>query len=409
MLDNLLNNYLLISKIGEGSFSEVLKVKDKKTGNLYAAKRLTKYFNTSDEVINYVELRTMQKLEYHSNVISLIEVIYENQLGALTLIFDLMDMSMYDFIKNRKRTLSETRCKCYMFQLVLGLNHLHRNGIFHRDIKPENILIRIDPRLKNNNPLRSELVQLADLGSVCYTEFPLPHSAYISTRWYRAPECLLTSGFYGPKMDVWALGCCFYEILTLNPLFPGENELDQLHKIHEVIGSPSEKQLERFRHKNVEYDFPKRKPVGIHNLTPMLSDYGIDILGKTLVYHPDTRITSKKLLEHIYFQDLVKKNRMTSSLTRFIGSASGVSSKHDLASAKNSSSSMRGRISLNSSRDSHQSNDSTRSGAIKHLQDAQTKINKQLERGWGMNSCPKKNKLMDNIKTSALSSNKLLE
>lgn len=407
MLDNLLNNYLLISKLGEGSFSEVLKVKDKKTGILYAAKRLTKYFNTSDEVISYVELRTMQKLEYHANVISLIEVIYENQLGALTLIFDLMDMSMYDFIKNRKRTLSETRCKCFMFQLVLGLNHLHRNGIFHRDIKPENILIRIDPRLKNNNPLRSELVQLADLGSVCYTEFPLPHSAYISTRWYRAPECLLTSGFYGPKMDVWALGCCFYEILTLNPLFPGENELDQLYKIHDVMGSPSEKLLERFRHINVGYDFPKRKPVGIHNLIPLLSDYGIDILGKTLVYHPDTRITSKKLLDHIYFQDLRKKTRMNLSVNGFIGSTSGVSSRNELSSGKTSSNSIRGRISNNFSRDSHQSNESTRSSTMKHLQDSQMKLNKQLERGWGMNSCPKKNKLMDNLKTSAFNSNKL--
>ena len=407
MLDNLLNNYLLISKLGEGSFSEVLKVKDKKTGILYAAKRLTKYFNTSDEVISYVELRTMQKLEYHANVISLIEVIYENQLGALTLIFDLMDMSMYDFIKNRKRTLSETRCKCFMFQLVLGLNHLHRNGIFHRDIKPENILIRIDPRLKNNNPLRSELVQLADLGSVCYTEFPLPHSAYISTRWYRAPECLLTSGFYGPKMDVWALGCCFYEILTLNPLFPGENELDQLYKIHDVMGSPSEKLLERFRHINVGYDFPKQKPVGIHNLIPLLSDYGIDILGKTLVYHPDTRITSKKLLDHIYFQDLRKKTRMNLSVNGFIGSTSGVSSRNELSSGKTSSNSIRGRISNNFSRDSHQSNESTRSSTMKHLQDSQMKLNKQLERGWGMNSCPKKNKLMDNLKTSAFNSNKL--
>lgn len=58
-----------------------------------------------------------------------------------------MDMSLYDFIKNRKRTLSETRVKNFLFQLALGLNHLHRNGIFHRDIKPENILIKTNSSL----------------------------------------------------------------------------------------------------------------------------------------------------------------------------------------------------------------------------------------------------------------------
>lgn len=395
MLDNLLKYYTLINKIGEGSFSEVLKVKDKKTSQLYAAKRLTKIFANVDEVANYAELRTMQKLENHANVVSLVESVFEPEHGALTLIFDLMDMSMYDFIKNRIKALSETRCKCYLFQIAHGLHHLHRNGIFHRDIKPENILIRIDPRLKNSNPLKAELVQLADLGSVCYADFPLPHSAYVSTRWYRAPECLLTSGFYGPKMDIWALGCCFYEILTLHPLFPGENELDQLHKIHDIVGTPSQKLLERFKHRNLNYDFPKKKPIGLHNLVKTLSDYGVDILNKTLTYHPDTRISAKKFLDHIYFDDLHRKNR---TATRLLTTTSATSShNHDDGSLKYS----RGRKSMDSSRGSSISNDSGHHNVMKKLQEAQGKLNKQLERGWGMNSCPMKATIMHNIKSQS--------
>jgi renal tumor antigen len=401
MLDSLLQNYTLISKIGAGSFSEVLKVKDRKTGKFLAAKRLLKIYTSTEEAQNCEELKTLKKLEYHPNVLSLVEYIYEPQDGALTLIFDLMDMSMYDFIKNRKKTLSETKCKFYLFQLVQGLNHLHRSGIFHRDIKPENILIRKDPRLKNLNPLRSELVQLADLGSVCHTDLPQPHSAYISTRWYRSPECLLTSGYYGPKMDVWALGCCFYEIFTSIPLFPGENELDQLYRIHEIVGSPSEKMLSRFKHRNVPYDFPKKKPIGFHNLAPMLSDYGVDVLKKTLAYHPDIRYSAKKLLDHIYFEELRSKNRITPSSRLMMSSSLDI----DIKDFKLKD---RSRQSLNSSRGSLISNSSNRSSTFLKLQNAQEKLNKQLERGWGMNACPIKARIMCNIKSSVQNTSKTL-
>lgn len=105
-------------------------------------------------------------------------------------------------------------------------------------------------------------------------------------------------------MDIWALGCVFFELLTLNPLFDGENELDQLNKIHAIVGSPSEKLLSVFKHRNVSYTFPKRNPIRFYNLVPILSDYGISILTKMICYNPDIRISTKKLLEHIYFDDL---------------------------------------------------------------------------------------------------------
>lgn len=390
MRDNLLNNYVLVKKIGEGSFSEVLKVKDKKTGKYLAAKRLTKPFAKLEDAVDCAELKTFQKLEYHPNILSLVDFVYEQNNGMLTFIFDLMDMSMYDHIKNRKKTLSETRCKNYLFQLVQGLNHLHRSGVFHRDIKPENILIRQDPSQKNN-PLRSELVQLGDLGSVCHVDYPQPHTAYISTRWYRSPECLLTSGYYGPKMDVWALGCCFYEILTLNPLFPGDNDIDQLHKIHEICGTPSKPLLERFRHRDVKIDFPKKKALGFHNFVPFLSEFGVDILKKTLVYHPDVRISAKKLLEHSYFEDIRNKTRVSGTATQFLMSASVGSSTSNGTTIDRF-----GRKSLEGSRGSSFSNSSSssRRSTIEKLNEAQGKLNKQLERCWNMNTCPKKEKLV---------------
>ena len=99
----------------------------------------------------------------------------------------------------------------------VGLEHMHRKGIFHRDIKPENILITGD------------VVKLADFGSCRGIYSKPPFTEYISTRWYRPPECLLTDGYYNHKMDYWGIGCVFFEVLTLTPLFPGTNELDQVH------------------------------------------------------------------------------------------------------------------------------------------------------------------------------------
>ena len=95
------------------------------------------------------------------------------------------------------------------------------------DIKPENLLI-VDNVLK-----------LADFGSCRGIYSKQPYTEYISTRWYRAPECLLTDGYYGYKMDLWGVGCVMFETLALYPLFPGTNEADQIERIHKVLGTPT--------------------------------------------------------------------------------------------------------------------------------------------------------------------------
>lgn len=110
---------------------------------------------------------------------------------------------------------------------------MYSKGIFHRDIKPENILI------KDNT------IKLADFGSCRGIHSKQPFTEYIATRWYRSPECLLCDGIYNYKMDMWGGGCVLYEIISKVPLFPGSNELDQLHRIHAVVGTPAAKLLKK--------------------------------------------------------------------------------------------------------------------------------------------------------------------
>ena len=104
-----------------------------------------------------------------------------------------MDCNMYEYIKGRKKYLDPSLVKYYIYQLLKAVEHMHRNGIFHRDIKPENILILNDH------------VKLADFGSCKGMYSEMPFTEYISTRWYRPPEYLLTDGYYGHQVSSYTI------------------------------------------------------------------------------------------------------------------------------------------------------------------------------------------------------------
>ena len=89
------------------------------------------------------------------------------------------------------------------------------------------------------------MVKIADFGSCRGIHSKAPYTEYIATRWYRSPECLLCKGLYNYKLDIWGAGCVLYEVITKHPLFPGKNEMDQLQKIHNIMGSPTQKQLKK--------------------------------------------------------------------------------------------------------------------------------------------------------------------
>lgn len=404
----MLGNYEIVRKIGEGQFSEVFKIKDPKTGEFYAAKKLLENIKEQELDRECSEMR-MLKIDIHPNIVTLMETIFDPKTNVLTLVYELMDMSLYDYIRNRRKSLSEAKCKFYLFQLASGLAHLHQNGIFHRDCKPENILVRSDPYMKQVNPWKADIVKLGDFGSICSTNSPLPHSAYVSTRWYRAPECLLTNGYYGPKIDIWALGCVFYEIITLHPMFPGDNEFDQLDRIHQVCGTPTNSLLERFKYLSADYEFPKHKPVPLKKILPLMSDFGLDVLSKILVYHPERRISAKRLLDHVYFNDFGQKIRsqLSSVSVSVAKSRNSVQKKPSQIPRKPSQLSqtreqdfnnINSTVSLNENQESD-CELASKVSIYDKLKQAQTKINRNMERGWGMNTCPLKHKILSSYKS----------
>lgn len=290
-----MHKYRLISKKGEGTFSEVLKAQSIKSGKHVAIKCMKNHFDSIDQVNNLREIQALRRLAGHPNIIKLHEVLYDEPTGRLALVFELMDMNLYEAIKGRRHYLPEQKVKHYTYEMLKALDHMHRNGIFHRDVKPENLLLLDDE------------IKLADLGSCRGIYSRQPFTEYISTRWYRAPECLLTDGYYNFKMDLFAAGCVCFEIVALFPLFPGQNEMDQIQKIHNVLGTPSPDLLARKFKRNashMDFNFSEKKGTGIERLIPHADAELVELMKKLIRYDPDERILARQALKDPYFREL---------------------------------------------------------------------------------------------------------
>ncbi|KAG1687047.1 hypothetical protein DVH05_005668 [Phytophthora capsici] len=291
-----MRKYRLVAKKGEGTFSEVLKAQNVKDSKFHAIKCMKNHFESIDQVNNLREIQALRRLSPHQHIVKLEEVLYDQPSGRLALVFELMDNNLYEMIRGRRHYLKPDLVQSLMYQLVKSLDHMHNKGIFHRDIKPENILVEDSSKLK-----------LADFGSCRGIYSKQPYTEYISTRWYRAPECLLTDGYYGPEMDMWGVGCVFFEITSLYPLFPGSNELDQIHRIHKILGTPTPEVLEIFKRKgaaHIDFNFPKEEGTSIAKLIPHASAAAIDLIHKMLAYDPSKRMNAREALRHEYFKEI---------------------------------------------------------------------------------------------------------
>lgn len=189
------------------------------------------------------------------------------------------------------------------FEFLEGLKYLHEVGFIHRDIKPENILLSCGDKV----------LKIGDFGTACHVNEGQPLLEYVSTRWYRSPECLLTRGWYGKKMDIWAAGCVLYELGMGRPLFDGSDENDQMEKIDRVLGCPDCRLLYRFeKHKSDIFHRryvmtlqSERNTVGI-GLQSVYQPYkcGYDLLKDMIVYDPVKRFSADRLLRKSYFYEM---------------------------------------------------------------------------------------------------------
>ncbi|GET89653.1 mitogen activated protein kinase, putative [Leishmania tarentolae] len=303
-----MDKYEILAQIGDGTFGSVAKAVSKKTGQLVAIKKMKQKFYTWEECVKLPEVDVVRRIHGHPNVVKLREVIREN--NELYFVFEHMDGDLLGVIKKAKEKGSPPTgaspsaplipyplVKNYMRQMLQALVYIHKRGYFHRDMKPENLLIRKEAS-------GDEVLKLADFGLVKEIRARPPFTDYVSTRWYRAPELLLQDRFYGAAVDVWAAGCIMAELITMRPLFPGTNEVDQLFKIMSVLGSPTEEVWAGGLRlaKKIRYNFPKVAGSGLAQALPShIPSPALDLLRQMLVYDPKVRLTAEQCLQHPFF------------------------------------------------------------------------------------------------------------
>lgn len=294
--------YTRIEKIGEGTYGVVYKAKDSVNNTIVALKKIR--LEVEDEGIPSTAIREIALLKqlHHPNIVRLHDVIHTEK--RLTLVFEYLDQDLKKFLDAHGDSgLPYERVLCFTYQLIKGIQYCHQQRVLHRDLKPQNLLINHEQQLK-----------LADFGLARAFGIPVRNYTHeVVTLWYRSPDVLMGSRSYGTAVDIWSVGCIFAEMATGSPLFPGQNDGDQLCKIFELLGTPSP---ESWPGISELPDYPKyanRIPTfsgkRLEMILPNLGDDGLNLLVMMLQIDPEKRISAEDALKHSYFDEIRKNPR----------------------------------------------------------------------------------------------------
>lgn len=243
------------------------------------------------------EISLLKELK-HPNIVSLEDVLMEE--NRLYLIFEFLSMDLKKYMDTLppEKMMDSDLVKSYMYQITAALLFCHKRRVLHRDLKPQNLLIN-----------KEGLIKVADFGLGRSFNIPVRNYTHeIVTLWYRAPEVLLGSPRYACPVDIWSIGCIFAEMTTRKPLFQGDSEIDQLFRMFRILKTPTEEIWPGVT------SLPDYKPTfpcwTQNNLTSQvknLDSAGLDLLQKCLIYDPVHRISAKKILEHKYFDGFERR------------------------------------------------------------------------------------------------------
>ena len=305
-----MENYEIICRLGGGSFADVYKAIEKSTGEYVAVKVLKKKYTNWEECLELRETKSLKKLQEDGklskqkgidNIIKLKEMIFIKETGTLNLIFEYMEKDLFELMKQRSTTkFTENQIRNILYQVLQGLSFMHKYGFFHRDLKPENLLIIGDT------------IKIADFGLAREIRSIPPYTEYVSTRYYRAPECILKSSNYNSPIDIWALGCIMAEMyLHPQPLFFGNNEKEVLYRICSVLGTPTHAVWPEGMQQAKKYEikFPNCPGTSLSKIIPSASKEAIELMYQMINWDPNKRATANNLLNHPFFSNYTISNR----------------------------------------------------------------------------------------------------
>ncbi|XP_047338760.1 shaggy-related protein kinase NtK-1-like isoform X2 [Impatiens glandulifera] len=293
-------SYMAERAVGQGSFGVVFQAKCLETGETVAIKKVLQ-----DKRYKNRELQTMRLLD-HPNVVALKHCFFsttDKDELFLNLVLEYVPETAYRVIKHYNKLnqrMPIIYVKLYSYQIFRALSYIHRSiGVCHRDIKPQNLLV---------NPHTHQL-KICDFGSAKILVKGEPNISYICSRYYRAPELIFGATEYSTAIDIWSAGCVLAELLLGQPLFPGENGVDQLVEIIKVLGTPTREEIRCMNPNYNEFRFPQIKAHPWHKIFyKHMPPEAVDLVSRLLQYSPDLRSSAMDAMIHPFFDELRDTN-----------------------------------------------------------------------------------------------------
>ncbi|KAL2067865.1 hypothetical protein VTL71DRAFT_15963 [Oculimacula yallundae] len=307
-----ITDYEMMGKLGEGTFGEVHKARSKKTGAIFALKKILMHNEKDGFPITALREIKLLKLLSHPNILKLEEMAVEQhhktadkrKRAVMYMITPYMSHDLSGLLENPQVKLHETHIKCYMLQLLEGVRYLHNEHILHRDMKAANLLID-----------NKGILQIADFGLARHYDEEVPvagrgggtahrdYTTLVVTRWYRPPELLLHLRRYTTAIDLWGVGCVFGEMLVGKPILSGDSDPNQLKIIFDLMGSPTVENMPDFR------SLPGAEGLSIpphpSTLAQRFKPFGsgaISLLNELLRLDWKKRVNAIDALKHPYFR-----------------------------------------------------------------------------------------------------------